>query len=55
VIQINRLRVMLASAVADWKNVRLADLQFWHRSEARLVFISLIALTLVLQKFISST
>jgi hypothetical protein len=48
VIPINRLRVMLASAVAEWRNVRLSDLQFWHRSEARLVFISLLALTLVL-------
>jgi hypothetical protein len=48
VIPISRLRVMLAAAVAEWKNVRLGDLQFWHRSEARLVFVSLIALTLVL-------
>ncbi len=47
-IPISKLRVMLASAVADWRGVRLADLQFWHRSEARLVFISLISLTLVL-------
>jgi hypothetical protein len=48
VIPINRLRVLLAGAVAEWKSVRLADLQFWHRSEARLLFVSLIALTLVL-------
>jgi hypothetical protein len=48
VIPINRLRVLLTGAVAEWQNVRLADLQFWHRSEARLLFVSLVALALVL-------
>jgi hypothetical protein len=26
------------TAVAEWHNLRLTDLQFWHRSEARRVF-----------------
>jgi hypothetical protein len=48
VIALARLRTLLQGAIADWQSIRLADLQFWHRSEARLVFITLIALTLVL-------
>jgi Ca-activated chloride channel family protein len=48
VIPINKIRVMLEAAAAQWRNVRLADLQFWHRSEARLMFIWLIALALIL-------
>jgi hypothetical protein len=37
-------RLYLANALADWQNVRLADLQFWHRGDARLVVVGLVAL-----------
>ena len=47
-ISLARFRTLFESAVAEWRSVRLSDLQFWHRSEARLVFITMIALTLVL-------
>ena len=39
VIPLSRLRALLETAVAEWHNLRLADLQFWHRSEARLAFL----------------
>lgn len=48
VISLARFRTLFESAVAEWQSVRLSDLQFWHRSEARLMFISMIALTLLL-------
>lgn len=47
-IVIARLRTLLESAAAEWRNLRLDDLQFWHRSEARLLFLWLLAATLVL-------
>lgn len=34
-------RQYLANVIADWQNVRLADLQFWHRGDARLVVLGL--------------
>jgi hypothetical protein len=48
VIPLSRLRGLFENAVAEWQNVRLDDLQFWHRSEARLTFLWLLALTVVL-------
>jgi Ca-activated chloride channel homolog len=45
---ISDLRAFLAGGVADWRALHLSDLQFWHRSEARLMLISLIGLVLVL-------
>jgi len=37
-------RQYLANTLADWQNVRLADLQFWHRGDGRLVVLGLLAL-----------
>jgi von Willebrand factor type A domain len=48
VIVIGRLRTLLEAAAAEWRSVRLDDLQFWHRSEARILFMWLLAITLVL-------
>jgi hypothetical protein len=48
VIPITRLRGLIESAAIEWQNLRLDDLQFWHRSEARLVFLWFIAFTFVL-------
>jgi hypothetical protein len=48
VIPISRLRALFEKAVAEWGNLRLDDLQFWHRSEARLAFMWLLAFTVVL-------
>jgi hypothetical protein len=47
-IPIDRLRTLVENAVLEWRSLRLDDLQFWHRSEARLAFTWLLALTLVL-------
>jgi hypothetical protein len=37
-------RQYLANTIADWQHVRLADLQFWHRGDARLVVLGLFVL-----------
>ncbi len=42
------LRAIARDNLADWRGLRLADLQFWHRSEARLVLIALVGLSAVL-------
>jgi hypothetical protein len=41
-------RQYLANTIADWQNVRLADLQFWHRGDGRLVVLGLAFLALFL-------
>lgn len=43
-MSLSEARQYLANAVADWKNVRLADLQFWHRGDGRLFVLGLVAL-----------
>ena len=43
-----RLRTLLEVAATEWRSIRLDDLQFWHRGEARLLFMWLLAITLVL-------
>jgi len=48
VIALTRLRVLFQAAAAEWRSISFDDLQFWHRSEARLAFLWLLALTLVL-------
>jgi hypothetical protein len=48
VIPLTRLRALFEAALAEWRDLRIDDLQFWHRSESRLVFMWLLALTLVL-------
>jgi hypothetical protein len=42
------LRTFLSSTLAEWRGIRLADLQFWHRGEARLMIIALILFTVFL-------
>jgi len=48
VSSLSDLQAFLTSSIADWRTLHLADLQFWRRSEARLMLVSLIALVLVL-------
>ena len=42
------VRAFISEGVIEWRNLRLADLQFWHRSEVRLMLVGLIGLLLVL-------
>jgi Ca-activated chloride channel family protein len=42
------LRAFVAGSIADWQDLHLAELQFWRRSEARLMLLGLIGLLLVL-------
>jgi hypothetical protein len=48
VISFSDARLFVHDNVAEWRNIRLVDLQFWHRSEARLVLFALFALTVLL-------
>ena len=41
-------RLFVRTTIDDWQSIRIADLHFWHRSDARLVVIGLIAATVVL-------
>ena len=43
-----RLFALLRQNLADWQALRIADLQFWHRTEARLALVALVGLTAVL-------
>jgi hypothetical protein len=43
-----RLFALLRENAAEWQSVRIADLQFWHRTEARLALVGLVGLALVL-------
>jgi hypothetical protein len=43
-MSLSEARQYLANTVADWRNVRLADLQFWHSGDARLVAFGLVML-----------
>jgi VWA domain-containing protein len=45
---LGRLFVLLQRDLAEWQSLRVTDLQFWHRTEARLALVALVALTLVL-------
>jgi hypothetical protein len=47
VISLTRLSVLFQAAMAEWRSIRLDDLQFWHRSESRLAFIWFLSATLV--------
>jgi Ca-activated chloride channel homolog len=42
------LRTFLTSTLAEWRGIHLADLQFWHRGEARLMLIALVLFTVFL-------
>jgi hypothetical protein len=48
VIAIAALRALARDNLADWRALRLVDLQFWHRSEARLMLTALVGLSAVL-------
>ncbi len=37
-------RQYLANTVAEWRGIRLEDLQYWHKGEARLILLALLAL-----------
>jgi hypothetical protein len=55
-MSLSEARQYLANTVSDWQNVRLADLQFWHGGDARLVAVGLFALAaflLVARSFLS--
>lgn len=47
-IGLNRIRTLIDQAFVEWQNLRVDQLQFWHRSEARLLLLALLSLTLVL-------
>jgi Ca-activated chloride channel family protein len=42
------LRALFNSNVTMWRGMRIADLHFWHRSEARLLLSAIVALSVVL-------
>ena len=42
------LRLLVGNTFEDWRNLRLADLQFWHRPEGRLALLALVAAALLL-------
>jgi hypothetical protein len=44
-MSVNGFRVFVQGQLAEWRSFRLADLQFWHRSEAQLALFGLLALT----------
>jgi Ca-activated chloride channel family protein len=37
------LRLFVSATLNEWRQIRLADLQFWHRGDARLLVIGLLA------------
>jgi hypothetical protein len=41
-------RLFVRNTIDDWQSIRIADLHFWHRSDARLILIALIAATVLL-------
>ncbi len=43
-----RLGVLADGIASEWAGLRLSDLQFWHRSESRLVLVAFLALTVLL-------
>lgn len=47
-IGLNRIRTLIDQALTDWQNLRIQELQFWHRSEARLLLLAVLGLVLVL-------
>ncbi len=43
-----RLFALLRQNLNDWQELRIGDLQFWHRTEARLALVGLVGLAIVL-------
>ena len=55
-MSLSEARQYLANTVADWRNIRLADLQYWHRGDGRLLVFGLVALAaflLVARSFVA--
>jgi hypothetical protein len=48
VIGLNRIRTLIEEALAEWQGLQIHELQFWHRSEARLLLLVLLSLVVVL-------
>jgi hypothetical protein len=48
VISFANARLFVRNTAADWRTIRLADLQFWHRGEAQLALLSVVLFTVVL-------
>jgi len=42
------LRAFVGDNLVEWRSLNLSNLQFWHRSEARLAILALVALSFVL-------
>jgi Ca-activated chloride channel homolog len=42
------LRQAIEQTIAEWQNIRLVDLQYWHRAEARLLITGLVGLAVFL-------
>jgi hypothetical protein len=47
-IFLSNVRLFARDTVAEWRTIRLEDLQFWHRSEARLALVALVAAAVLL-------
>jgi hypothetical protein len=47
-MSLSALRVFVRNQIADWRDFRLADLQFWHRSESQLALMTALALVILL-------
>jgi hypothetical protein len=44
-MNMDAVRLIVRRHLEEWQGVRLADLQFWHRGEAQLALITLVAIT----------
>jgi hypothetical protein len=42
------IRAFFTDSIADWRDIRFSELQFWRRGDARVMLIALIALVVVL-------
>jgi von Willebrand factor type A domain len=48
VISLSDVRLFVHNTLAEWRAIRLEDLQFWHRGEARLALLALVAAAVLL-------
>ena len=42
------LRTLFETLAAQWRNLRIGDLQFSHRGDARLLLLALLGLTVII-------
>ena len=47
-MSLSALRELVGGGLDEWRTLHLGDLQFWHRSDARLMLIGLVGLLLIL-------